>query len=505
MASIFRTKEYQSQTDAGAPLNGGKLYFYVTTTTTLKDTFPTEADANAGTNANANPVTLDSDGRCATEIWISGRYRVITKTSAGVTIADDDPIEDTVSASTAQQQAHGFGGNNSGTANALVFTYSPAITAYANGTPLRGRILADNSTAVTVNAGGGIKSLVKRDGTAMLSGDLQGPDIIEFAYDSTTDVMRLMSPDGYLARDGNNAPARADVVAAATVNLDTAATRYVRITGSTGITAITLSDGRVRDLVFSGSPTITNGASLITGTGATVQATAGTVARVVGEAAGVVRFLTPLGTRPVKRTVLTGSGTFTPVAGANRARVRMVGPGSGGSRDAAGAATSGGAGAAQELEFFLTVATYAYVIGAGGVGRTGSAGAGAASANDTTLTSSGDAGAALTLLVAKGAAPAASSGSNNGGAGGATITATGTSVIASTQLAIPGQKGGNNNAGAEAGGSPGLGFGFGGQFTDAGATGNAAIGFGGGGCGGGGAGQNGGDGAAGSIVIDEFM
>lgn len=194
MASLFRTKEYQSQTDAGAPLNGGLLYFYLTTTTTAKSTYPTEADAIAATNANVNPVVLDADGRSPVEIWIDGRYRVITKTSAGVTIADDDPIEDGVSASMAQQQAQGWGGNNSGTANALVFTYSPAITTYTNGTPLRGRIAADNSTAVTVNGGGGVKSLVKHDGSALISGDLQGPDILEFFYDSTTDVFRLNTP-----------------------------------------------------------------------------------------------------------------------------------------------------------------------------------------------------------------------------------------------------------------------------------------------------------------------
>ena len=196
MASLFRTKEYQSHLDSGAPNNGGKLLWSLTTTTTAKSTYPTEADALAGTNANVNPIILDSDGRSPVEVWIVGRYRLRTYTSADVLIADDDPIEDTVSASTAQQQAQGWGGNNSGTANALVFTYSPAITSYVAGTPLRGRILADNTTAVTVNAGAGVKSLVKRDGAALVSGDLQGPDIIEFVYDSTSDVMRLLTPDG---------------------------------------------------------------------------------------------------------------------------------------------------------------------------------------------------------------------------------------------------------------------------------------------------------------------
>lgn len=195
MASLLHSKEYQFQTDSGGPLNAGLLYFYVTTTTTAKSTYPTEADAIAGTNANVNPVVLDADGRSPVEVWISGRYRRIVKTSAAVTIADDDPLEDVVTGSDAQDASPTYGGNNSGTANALVFTYSPAITAYTAGMLLRGRITADNSAAVTINCNGvGAKSLVKRDGAALVSGDLQGPDIIEFIYDATTDVFRLASP-----------------------------------------------------------------------------------------------------------------------------------------------------------------------------------------------------------------------------------------------------------------------------------------------------------------------
>lgn len=43
-------------------LVGGKLYSYVPGTTTPKATYPTIDDANAHTNANANPVILDSRG-----------------------------------------------------------------------------------------------------------------------------------------------------------------------------------------------------------------------------------------------------------------------------------------------------------------------------------------------------------------------------------------------------------------------------------------------------------
>jgi hypothetical protein len=195
MASLYVPKWKQFHDDAGDPLNGGKLNFTVTTTTTAKDTFPTEADAIAGTNANVNPVVLDADGRSPVEVWITGRYRLRTYTTADVLIADDDPIEDVVSSSDFQESTPTYGGNNSGTATALVFAMSPAITSYTAGGVYRGRITADFAGATTINWGGGVKSLVKHDGEAIASGDAQGPGIIEWVYDATTDVARLTSSD----------------------------------------------------------------------------------------------------------------------------------------------------------------------------------------------------------------------------------------------------------------------------------------------------------------------
>ncbi len=204
MASLFIPKSTQFSTDAGAPLNGGLLNFYIVGTTTRKNTYPTEADALALTNANTNPIVLEADGRPAVDVWIVGRYKFDPTDSDGVTIGQSAVVEDLVTASAAQAQATAFGGNNSGSADALVFAFTPAITSYTNGIPLYGRITADNTGAVTLNAGGGIKSLVKRDGAALVAGDLQGPDLIHFAYDSTSDVMRLLSAN-WAASAANNA------------------------------------------------------------------------------------------------------------------------------------------------------------------------------------------------------------------------------------------------------------------------------------------------------------
>lgn len=80
-----------------------------------------------------------------------------------------------------------------------------------------------------------------------------------------------------------------DVASASTVNLDTATGVLVDVTGTTAITAITLSDGRERVVRFTGILTLTNGASLVLPGGANITTAAGDFAVFRGYAAGVVR------------------------------------------------------------------------------------------------------------------------------------------------------------------------------------------------------------------------
>lgn len=70
----------------GDPLAGGLVYTYTAGTTTPKATY---TDQGALT-PNANPVVLDSAGRAS--IWVSGSYKIVVKTSAGVTISTDDNV-----------------------------------------------------------------------------------------------------------------------------------------------------------------------------------------------------------------------------------------------------------------------------------------------------------------------------------------------------------------------------------------------------------------------------
>jgi hypothetical protein len=77
--------------DAGNVLAGGKLFFYDTGTTTLKNTY-SDSDLS---KLNKNPVILDGEGRVATgdgEIFLSGNYKVRLTDSSDVQLWERDPV-----------------------------------------------------------------------------------------------------------------------------------------------------------------------------------------------------------------------------------------------------------------------------------------------------------------------------------------------------------------------------------------------------------------------------
>ena len=98
MAYLFDTGIFAANDSSGASLSGAKLTFYDNGTTTLKNTYPTKADAEAGTNANANPVVADANGRWGA-IWLDDTFYTVkfqpsdgsftrTRDDIGGTLAD---------------------------------------------------------------------------------------------------------------------------------------------------------------------------------------------------------------------------------------------------------------------------------------------------------------------------------------------------------------------------------------------------------------------------------
>ena len=81
----------------------------------------------------------------------------------------------------------------------------------------------------------------------------------------------------------------ADVASSATIDLDGATGNLVDVTGTTAITAITLSAGRESVVRFTGVLTLTNGANLVLPGGSNITTAAGDFAVFRGYASGVVR------------------------------------------------------------------------------------------------------------------------------------------------------------------------------------------------------------------------
>lgn len=90
MTSRFIDPIPQFCDDSGAPLSGGKLYFYDSGTTTFRTTY---ADSGL-TTPNANPVILDASGR-PPNIFLQGNYKLVVTDANDIQISTRDPVSGT--------------------------------------------------------------------------------------------------------------------------------------------------------------------------------------------------------------------------------------------------------------------------------------------------------------------------------------------------------------------------------------------------------------------------
>ncbi|ARU23741.1 hypothetical protein RSSE_c3360 [Ralstonia solanacearum] len=81
-AALLPNAKAQFIDSTGKPLVGGKVYFYIPNTSTLKDTYQDSAQ----TILNTNPVVLDANGQAV--IWGSGTYRQVVYDQNGNLIWD---------------------------------------------------------------------------------------------------------------------------------------------------------------------------------------------------------------------------------------------------------------------------------------------------------------------------------------------------------------------------------------------------------------------------------
>lgn len=171
-----------------------------------------------------------------------------------------------------------------GTANALVLTPTTPLGAYAYG-DTRWVTPAATNTSGTVTIA--VSGLAARNIKKFIGGAV----VILAVGDMIINQPMLLVDDGtqYILSNPQTYTQGADVASSGTTNLDTATGDYVNITGTTSITAVTLSQGRQCTVKFAGILTFTNGASLILPTGANITTAAGDTAVLRGEASGVVR------------------------------------------------------------------------------------------------------------------------------------------------------------------------------------------------------------------------
>lgn len=104
---------------------------------------------------------------------------------------------------------------------------------------------------------------------------------------------RNAANSGWIKRFPVGTGARVDVASASTIDLDADAVSsgYLRVTGTTSITAVTLTDGQRRTALAGGAFTITHGSSLVVPGAANYTTTAGDLIDFIGEEAGVVRVM----------------------------------------------------------------------------------------------------------------------------------------------------------------------------------------------------------------------
>lgn len=231
-----------------------------------------------------------------TEPWILNMFN---GTANDVTLGTIDPTNFWFKPSGTSM----WGGSAGGTANALTLTPTIPLTAYAAGVVYECLITATNtSSTVTVNISAlGTKNVKASIGVGKVNvplGALQNGMIARFVYDGTDLI--LLNVRAY-----NKG---ADIATASTVNLDTATGDYVRLTGTTTVTAITLSEGQERTCHCNAAFILTNGASLILPTGANITTAAGDVFIVRGEASGVVRVVSYM---RADGTALSGGAIFS--------------------------------------------------------------------------------------------------------------------------------------------------------------------------------------------------
>lgn len=191
-----------------------------------------------------------------------------------------------------------------GTGDAITVAANQTLTVYYDGLTIAFEAAAANTGAATLNVDSvGAQAIRKNFDQALAANDIKAGQKVICIYDADNTRWQIVSPLGNpsavlgantftgtqtLSGAALNGAARVDVASAATTNVGAAASNYVRITGTTTITALdTVASGIWRDVVFGGAMTLThNATTLILPGGANVATAAGDTAIFFSEGSG---------------------------------------------------------------------------------------------------------------------------------------------------------------------------------------------------------------------------
>lgn len=219
---------------------GGRLYFYTSGTLTPAATYSDE-DL---TVPNPNPVELDAFGRSETSIFLdpSVVYRCVLKDADLQVIWDRDPLSGSDIA-------------------AAIAAHNEDPNAHLDATETnRGMVELANANEAKA-----------------------GTEPLKVMTPATNKA--LLQDPGYVTntRQGTN------IASAASINLEAATGNTVDVTGTTGITSVTLEEGHIRTVRFTGALTLTHSSTLVLPGGKNITTAAGDFAVFVGAASDVVR------------------------------------------------------------------------------------------------------------------------------------------------------------------------------------------------------------------------
>lgn len=400
---------------SGNPLSGGTLNTYVAGTSTTLATYPTNADAIAGTNANPTSISINTNGYPSNSNVIVGvflkpgkQYKFILKDGAGTTVYTLDNISNLTDAI--------YDANNNEVLKLV--GVSSAINEITITNSITGNNPTISATGDDTNINISIKP--KGSGSAQLI-DSNGNEVVK-----TSTTPSAVNEVTVVNAATGNAPSVTASGDDTNINISikpkgSGSAQLIDGNGNevvkTGTTASAVNEITITNAITANNPTIAPTGD-DTNIGLTLKPK-GTGTVQIQDSSGNVLNKAPT----IQKITATGAFTYTAPAGLQAAIFELQGAG-GGSGGAGGGSSTGAVGAGGGGGGYLKI----FVTGSANLAAiTGSVGAGG-TAGDSGITTDGGAGGNTTLVINSGSTWTASGGSGGGrqGASGSPQTNGGT-------------------------------------------------------------------------------